>query len=154
MSARIFHSSARRVLTRPRQRVLVGSCLGFSVGTGLNLYSSPRIRFDSPAVSSLHHQQAPFSTPSPAFSNAPQNDKKEEFLSPELMKQLSGGSVTGFLSGVLVSVFSRTLVLLLGLGVVVVQVWFSRSRSRSLSPSFSSCIPFFFNSQFYSLTKI
>lgn len=40
------------------------------------------------------------------------------------MKQLSSGSVTGFVSGILLSVFSRTLVLLLGVGVVVVQVCF------------------------------
>ncbi|KAI8635025.1 hypothetical protein F5Y19DRAFT_411277 [Xylariaceae sp. FL1651] len=38
------------------------------------------------------------------------------------MKQLSAGSVTGFLSGLLVSVFSRTLVLLLGVSVVIIQI--------------------------------
>ncbi|KAI1367820.1 hypothetical protein F5Y08DRAFT_42688 [Xylaria arbuscula] len=124
MSARAFHSSARLLLTRQAQRtrhrgVLAGSCLGLSLGAGLNLHSSRRIRFDSSSPAS----HSPFSTSGPAFSNAPRDGgKKDEFLSPELMKQLSGGSVTGFLSGVLVSVFSRTLVLLLGLGVVVVQV--------------------------------
>ncbi|KAI0526347.1 hypothetical protein F5B22DRAFT_154244 [Xylaria bambusicola] len=118
MSARVFQSTASRVLTRQRQRVLAGSCLGLSVGTGLAMRSSPRIRFDSPAAAS-----SPFSTSSPALSGAPgPRDTKEEVLNPELMKQLSGGSVTGFLLGVLVSVFSRTLVLLLGVGVVIVQV--------------------------------
>ncbi|KAI1497511.1 hypothetical protein F5X99DRAFT_412995 [Biscogniauxia marginata] len=43
-------------------------------------------------------------------------------LNAELMRQLSGGSVTGFVSGLLVSVFSRTLVLLLGFSIVIVQV--------------------------------
>lgn len=38
------------------------------------------------------------------------------------MKQLSGGCVAGFLSGVVVAVFSRTLVLILGLSVVLLQV--------------------------------
>ncbi|KAI0480790.1 hypothetical protein GGR56DRAFT_290275 [Xylariaceae sp. FL0804] len=43
-------------------------------------------------------------------------------LDPALMKQLSSGSITGFVAGLLVSIFSRTLVLLFGASVVLVQV--------------------------------
>ncbi|KAI5855603.1 hypothetical protein GGS23DRAFT_601314 [Durotheca rogersii] len=43
-------------------------------------------------------------------------------LDPETMRQLSGGCVTGFVSGLIVSTFSRMLVLLLGLSVILVQV--------------------------------
>ncbi|KAI3343696.1 hypothetical protein F4824DRAFT_17921 [Ustulina deusta] len=119
MSARIFQATAR--LTRQRQQILAGSCLGLSVGTGVAMRSSPRIRFDSASTTT----SSPLSTSSPAFSNAPRGNAardEKEILSPELMRQLSGGSVAGFLSGLLVSVFSRTLVLLLGVSVVIVQV--------------------------------
>ncbi|KAI0976039.1 hypothetical protein F4678DRAFT_211800 [Xylaria arbuscula] len=113
MSARVFQATTR--LTRQRRQILAGSCLGLTVGTGVAMRSSPRIHFDS----------APFSTSSPAFSNAPRGNAgsgRKESLDSELMKQLSGGSVAGFVSGLLVSVFSRTLVLLFGVSVVLVQV--------------------------------
>ncbi|KAI0194385.1 hypothetical protein EV127DRAFT_217232 [Xylaria flabelliformis] len=114
-STRVFQ--ATRLLTRQRRQVLVGSCLGLSVGTGVSMrWTSPRARFDSHAHSPL---SSDFSTSSsPAFSR----EEKSETLNPDLMKQLSGGSVTGFLAGMLVSVFSRTLVLLLGVSVVIIQV--------------------------------
>ncbi|KAI0431510.1 hypothetical protein F5Y09DRAFT_193691 [Xylaria sp. FL1042] len=115
MSARIFQATTR--LTRQRQQILAGSCLGLSLGTGVAMRSSPRIRLDSaPATTTTSPS---FSTSSSAFSNAPRGKGE---LDPDLMKQLSGGSVAGFVSGLLVSVFSRTLVLLLGVGVVIVQV--------------------------------
>jgi hypothetical protein len=122
MSARILQAArplARPYyvfsLTRPQQQRVLGGCIGLSLGAGVALRSSPRVRLDSPSPSS-------FSTSSShAFSNAPR-EKGEDKLNPELMKQLSGGSVTGFLSGLLVSVFSKTLVLLLGVSVVIVQV--------------------------------
>ncbi|TRX92433.1 hypothetical protein FHL15_006600 [Xylaria flabelliformis] len=118
-STRVFQ--ATRLLTRQRRQVLVGSCLGLSVGTGVSMrWTSPRVRFDTHA-----HAHSPlssdFSTSSPAFSRG-DREETSETLNPELMKQLSGGSVTGFLAGMLVSVFSRTLVLLLGVSVVVIQV--------------------------------
>ncbi|KAI0115814.1 hypothetical protein GGR51DRAFT_364218 [Nemania sp. FL0031] len=113
MSARVL--SATRLLTRQRQQLLLASCIGLSAGTGIAMRSSPRIRLDSPSYSD-------FSTSSPAFSRGPRETKKQGTLDPELMRQLSGGSVTGFLSGLLVSVFSRTLVLLIGVSVVIVQV--------------------------------
>jgi len=92
--------------------------------------SSPSVRFDLSTASSSHTaspSHSPFSTTSAAFSNGSRKDateKTREDAKAELMKQLSSGSVTGFVSGILLSVFSRTLVLLLGVGVVVVQVCF------------------------------
>ncbi|KAI3336560.1 hypothetical protein HD806DRAFT_9891 [Xylariaceae sp. AK1471] len=126
MSTRILQATRQlpRHLARPRQRMLavgIGSCIGLTVGTGVAMRSSPLIRFDS--LSSPSPSSSSFSTSSPAFSNAPREKQEgKEKLNPELMKQLSGGSVTGFLSGLLVSVFSKTLVLLLGVSVVIVQV--------------------------------
>ncbi|KAK2605405.1 hypothetical protein N8I77_008242 [Diaporthe amygdali] len=49
-------------------------------------------------------------------------NESEEWLNPEVIRQLSGGSLAGFLAGLVVSVFSKTLVLLTGLAIVSVQV--------------------------------
>ncbi|KAK3391674.1 hypothetical protein B0T20DRAFT_396315 [Sordaria brevicollis] len=63
-----------------------------------------------------------------AFSNSQQSrslhntQKREEWLNPETVKQLSSGSLGGFATGLLISVFSKTLVLLAGLSMVIVQV--------------------------------
>ncbi|KUI59307.1 hypothetical protein VP1G_06561 [Cytospora mali] len=46
----------------------------------------------------------------------------EGWLDPEIIKQLSGGSLAGFLTGIAVSVFSKTLVLLTGVAIVAIQV--------------------------------
>lgn len=48
--------------------------------------------------------------------------ESEDWLDPEMIRQLSGGSLAGFLAGLVVSVFSKTLVLLTGLAIVTVQV--------------------------------
>ncbi|KAK0718364.1 hypothetical protein B0T26DRAFT_646483 [Lasiosphaeria miniovina] len=48
--------------------------------------------------------------------------RKKERLNSEIIKQLSGGSLSGFCAGLLVSVFSRTLVLLMGVSIVFIQV--------------------------------
>lgn len=81
-----------------------------------------------------------------------QKDNKEEWLNPETIKQLSSGSLSGmtttqlgyslvvygrlmstcaafagFATGLLISVFSKTLVLLAGVSMVIVQVGFSTS---------------------------
>lgn len=69
-------------------------------------FRQPRLRLDAR------------DTPRPMSSRPPSKEK----LDPELLKQLSGGSVTGFVSGVIIGIFSRTLVLLLGLSVVILQV--------------------------------
>ncbi|KAI1162348.1 hypothetical protein F5B18DRAFT_652824 [Nemania serpens] len=142
MSARISLQATRlftRQLPRPSQgrgrgqsRILLGSCLGLALGTGSILHSSPRIHFDKPSSSSL---SSAFSTTSPssrAFENAHRGEAGDERkgkgsgsgggLDPDVMRQLSGGCVAGFLSGVVVALFSRTLVLLLGASVVLLQV--------------------------------
>ncbi|KAI0190098.1 hypothetical protein F4808DRAFT_31589 [Astrocystis sublimbata] len=114
-SARL--SQATRLLTRQRRQVLAGSCLGLTVGTGVAVrFSAPRVRFDA-----LSTPRSGFATTS-ALGGGKPNETAGGHLNPELMKQLSGGSVTGFLAGLLVSVFSKTLVLLLGASVVVVQI--------------------------------
>ncbi|KAJ2895922.1 hypothetical protein MKZ38_006040 [Zalerion maritima] len=46
----------------------------------------------------------------------------KEKLNPETIRQLAGGSAAGFLAGVVVSVFSKTLVLFTGIFMVAVQV--------------------------------
>ncbi|KAI1448365.1 hypothetical protein F5Y02DRAFT_305356 [Annulohypoxylon stygium] len=96
-----------RLLTRARlsRHALGVGIVGLSLGTSLS-FRQPKLRLDARE------------TPRP-ISNLP---PVKERLDPELLKQLSGGSLTGFVSGVLISIFSRTLVLLLGLSVVIVQV--------------------------------
>lgn len=87
------------------QRAL-GAGVGLSIGSIMILRHQPKVRMDSRAV------------PRPSVSAV----TKQESLDPDLMKQLSGGSVAGFLSGLLIGVFSRTLVMLLGVAAVVVQL--------------------------------
>jgi len=48
--------------------------------------------------------------------------KRDGVLAPELIKQLSGGSVSGFLAGLLLSVFFRTLTLVVGVAIIGIQV--------------------------------
>ncbi|ROV98983.1 hypothetical protein VSDG_03755 [Cytospora chrysosperma] len=48
--------------------------------------------------------------------------QSDDWLDPEIIKQLSGGSLAGFLTGLVVSVFSKTLVLLTGVAIVAIQV--------------------------------
>ncbi|KAI1189879.1 hypothetical protein F5B17DRAFT_148953 [Nemania serpens] len=141
MSARISQQATRLVTRQlPRQargrvrgqsRILLGSCLGLAAGTGVILHSSPRIRFDEP--SSLPSSSPSSPSISSAFENAHRGEERtgkegsgsgsrNAGLDPDVMKQLSGGCVAGFLSGVVVAVFSRTLVLILGLSVVLLQV--------------------------------
>ncbi|KAI0382661.1 hypothetical protein F5Y04DRAFT_41410 [Hypomontagnella monticulosa] len=100
MSARLL----TRTLT-PRH-ALGASIVGLSLGTSMATFRQPRLRLDAR------------DTPRPMSSRPPVKEK----LDPELLKQLSSGSVTGFVSGVIISIFSRTLVLLLGLSVVILQV--------------------------------
>ncbi|KAI1431615.1 hypothetical protein GGR50DRAFT_697856 [Xylaria sp. CBS 124048] len=122
MSARIFQST--RFLTRRGQRAALGACIGLSVGTGVAMRLSPRVRFDGPAASATAIPAIPIPSraSSSSSSPSPRAHGDDGLLTADLMRQLSGGSVTGFLSGLLVSVFSRTLVLLLGCSVIVIQV--------------------------------
>ncbi|KAI0849351.1 hypothetical protein F5Y00DRAFT_65548 [Daldinia vernicosa] len=98
-----------RLLTRTRtfmpRHALGAGIVGLSLGTSMATFRQPKLRMDAR------------DTPRPMSSRP-----TKERLDPDLLKQLSGGSITGFISGLLISVFSRTLVLLIGLTVVVVQV--------------------------------
>ncbi|KAI1384482.1 uncharacterized protein F4822DRAFT_365122 [Hypoxylon trugodes] len=97
-----------RLLSRtfiPRHAIGAG-IVGLSLGTSITTFRQPKLRLDARE------------TPRPMSTRPPVKEK----LDPELLKQLSGGSVTGFVFGVIISIFSRTLVLLLGLSVVIVQV--------------------------------
>ncbi|KAH6661264.1 hypothetical protein BKA67DRAFT_80701 [Truncatella angustata] len=102
-------SAPRLLLSRTafRSRAL-GAGIGLSIGSAL-VYRQPMLRMDARAV--------PRPTTREAAATAP-----KERLDPEIIKQLSGGSITGFLTGLVISVFSKTLVLLLGASIVVVQV--------------------------------
>ncbi|PSR94590.1 hypothetical protein BD289DRAFT_451209 [Coniella lustricola] len=62
----------------------------------------------------------PTSSASPTIERA--EVKSNEWLSPAVIKQLSQGSLAGFLAGVLVSVFSKTLVLVTGIAIVAIQL--------------------------------
>ncbi|KAI2630599.1 hypothetical protein GGR54DRAFT_161496 [Hypoxylon sp. NC1633] len=98
-----------RLLTRtlvPRHALSAG-IVGLSLGAGVATFRQPKLRMDVRETPRAMSSQPPV---------------KKERLDPELLKQLSGGSVTGFVSGVVISIFSRTLVLLLGVSVVVLQV--------------------------------
>ncbi|KAK5663916.1 hypothetical protein OQA88_127 [Cercophora sp. LCS_1] len=87
--------------------------LGVGLTSGLVLlHRQQPIRLDAiPATNTANLRQ---------FSASP-NQKKDR-LDPEVIKQLSGGSLSGFVTGLLVSVFSKTLVLLLGISIVLIQV--------------------------------
>ncbi|KAI0013941.1 hypothetical protein F4779DRAFT_613223 [Xylariaceae sp. FL0662B] len=97
-----------RLLTRTlvRQHAL-GTGLGLAVGAGMVMYRPPKLRMDYSRAA-----------PRPASTRPPPKER----LDPEMMKQLSSGSIAGFVSGLVISIFSRTLVLLLGLTIVVLQM--------------------------------
>ncbi|KAI8963557.1 hypothetical protein F5Y11DRAFT_143507 [Daldinia sp. FL1419] len=102
MSARLL----MRTRTFMPRHALGAGIVGLSLGTSMATFRQPKLRLDAR------------DTPRP-MSNLPPT---KERLDPELLKQLSGGSIAGFISGLLISIFSRTLVLLVGLSAVVVQV--------------------------------
>ncbi|KAK0622862.1 hypothetical protein B0T14DRAFT_564274 [Immersiella caudata] len=88
--------------------------LGVGLTSGLVLLHQQRpLRLD--AISNAPISRRP-------FSDKPGPGQRKDRLSPEVIKQLSGGSLAGFLTGLLVSVFSKTLVLLIGIGIVSIQV--------------------------------
>ncbi|KAI0122645.1 hypothetical protein F4814DRAFT_217115 [Daldinia grandis] len=99
-----------RLLTRTRtfmpRHALGAGIVGLSLGTSMATFRQPKLRLDAR------------DTPRPMSSLPPTKER----LDPDLLKQLSGGSITGFISGLLISIFSRTLVLLIGLTAVVAQV--------------------------------
>ncbi|KAL7627126.1 hypothetical protein AAE478_003902 [Parahypoxylon ruwenzoriense] len=96
-----------RSRARARTRIHISKFLGAGAGVVLGFSLAHPLR---------HRLDARDAPPSPRPSS------RKEQLDPELLRQLSGGSVAGFLSGLVIAVFSRTLVLLLGLSVVIIQV--------------------------------
>ncbi|KAK8035160.1 hypothetical protein PG993_010155 [Apiospora rasikravindrae] len=101
--------------TALRRTALLGTGLSFSLGTAVALQEHRRpLRMDALSV------PRPFTSPS--AEARPVAAAKTKGLDPDMLRQLSGGSISGFLAGLLVSVFSKTLVLLLGVSVVIVQV--------------------------------
>ncbi|KAK4198150.1 hypothetical protein QBC40DRAFT_179360 [Triangularia verruculosa] len=56
-----------------------------------------------------------------SFSSTTKPERKDR-LDSEVLRQLSGGSLSGFVAGLLISVFSKTLVLLAGIGMLGLQV--------------------------------
>ncbi|KAL2164052.1 hypothetical protein VTH06DRAFT_3266 [Thermothelomyces fergusii] len=86
--------------------------LGLGLTSGLVAVHGQRpMQFDSPA--------APSQTRSLASGRSP---GRKDLLDAETIKQLSSGSLSGFFAGLLVSVFSKTLVLLAGISMVLIQV--------------------------------
>ncbi|KAK7934988.1 hypothetical protein PG985_000483 [Apiospora marii] len=103
--------------TALRRTALLGTGLSFSLGTAVALQERRRpLRMDALST------PRPFTSQKPAETNPVAATKSQGGLDPDMLRQLSGGSVSGFLAGLLVSVFSKTLVLLLGISVVIVQV--------------------------------
>ncbi|KAK6833059.1 hypothetical protein PG990_002133 [Apiospora arundinis] len=110
--------------TALRRTALLGTGLSFSLGTAVALQEHRRpLRMDALSVPRPFTSQS--SEKSPAAAT-----KAKGGLDPDMLRQLSGEvlaliiilSHKGFLAGLLVSVFSKTLVLLLGISVVIVQV--------------------------------
>ncbi|KAK4143876.1 uncharacterized protein C8A04DRAFT_28447 [Dichotomopilus funicola] len=111
-------TTARHVRSPPGSICLNPRTVGLGLGltTSLSLvaiHQQQPIKFDS--------QTRLFSTTTPR-EEPKKREGGNELLNPDTVKQLSGGSLAGFAAGLLVSVFSKTLVLLAGIGMVVIQV--------------------------------
>ncbi|KAH9903709.1 hypothetical protein F4778DRAFT_781094 [Xylariomycetidae sp. FL2044] len=130
MASRTLFLLRHRLITRQSSStssspvLILGTGLGLSLGTCLALRQSTRspLRMDSSGGGPSSSRS--FSASSSALGRESRDggSRKEGGMDPEVLKQISGGSVSGFLSGLLVSVFSKTLVLILGFSIVVVQV--------------------------------
>ncbi|KAK3939956.1 hypothetical protein QBC46DRAFT_386719 [Diplogelasinospora grovesii] len=111
-------AAPRQLLSRRNAIIGVTAGLGLTAGgiaASRQQHFIQPMRLDSlPPASSRSYSTGPKHTPAEPLNSS--------VLSPEVIKQLSGGSLSGFAIGVLVSVFSKTLVLLLGLGIVAIQV--------------------------------
>lgn len=96
MSTRLLIRCRPRALNRP---VFAG------LGTGILLFTRPRQPMLCDAMVYSSHSKPP-----------------TERFDAEMAKQLAGGSMAGFCAGLLISFFSKTLVLLAGITMVVVQI--------------------------------
>ncbi|KAK4169228.1 putative fun14 family protein [Cladorrhinum sp. PSN259] len=94
---------------------------------GLGLTSSTLLLYG------IHNNQRPmrldYASSSPASPTSPTvtqvngyATKRKDRLDPDVIRQLSGGSLSGFVAGLLVSSFSKTLVLLGGIALAILQV--------------------------------
>ncbi|KAK4238592.1 hypothetical protein C8A03DRAFT_33407 [Achaetomium macrosporum] len=113
MASPAFTFTLSRTLTRTAlRRAALPLGLGLGLTTSLvAVHRQQPMRFDSVPVTQTRLR-----------SSGSQDPKRKELLDAETIKQLSGGSLSGFFAGLLVSVFSKTLVLLAGIGMVVIQV--------------------------------
>lgn len=98
---------ATRLLLRPTlSRHLVPLTLGLS-GTAMLMSRQAPIRLEAlPIATREQHSQV----------------IGADRIDAAVIKQVSGGSISGLVTGLLVSVFSKTLVLLAGISLVVIQV--------------------------------
>lgn len=104
MASRILLNS-RSSLRRTALPVL---SIGFTSSL-IAIHSQRPMRFDAVAV---HAQE----------SRTYSSGKRKDHLDGDVVKQLSSGSLSGFLAGVLISYFSKTLVMLAGITMVALQV--------------------------------
>ncbi|KAL2200881.1 hypothetical protein P885DRAFT_73229 [Corynascus similis CBS 632.67] len=112
----ITHTTAARTTVLRRltlRHSALPLCLGLTTGVVAVQHQRPM------QLDSLADSAAPFQTRSLASKHGP---KRKDLLNAETIKQLSSGSLSGFFAGLLVSVFSKTLVLLAGIGMVLIQV--------------------------------
>ncbi|KAK0673921.1 hypothetical protein QBC41DRAFT_104505 [Cercophora samala] len=103
---------ATRLLCRHALRRTALPALSLGLTTSLLAIHNQRpMRMD--AITPKSDQNKSFSTTRP---------ERKDRLDSEIVKQLSSGSLSGFVVGLLVSVFSKTLVLLAGIGMLTIQV--------------------------------
>ncbi|KAI0022086.1 hypothetical protein F4780DRAFT_245897 [Xylariomycetidae sp. FL0641] len=110
--ARPFTTGGTSTSSSSRTRLFAGAG-GLTLGAGVALRQAKPLRMDALGA--------------PRYGGKAKDDVRQQHLEAGLMsegtlRQVSGGSVAGFVAGLLVSMFSRTLVLLFGLSVVAVQV--------------------------------
>ncbi|KAJ1335296.1 FUN14 family [Microdochium nivale] len=122
--------SARLILSRTARATIRSHAYG--AGIGLSVFGAagslqhfqqknPLLARKSPSHYYLFDSAGAAASPgSRAFSSNKRDG--DEKLDPELLSQLSRGSITGFLAGMLLSMFSKTLVLFGGVVVVLTQV--------------------------------
>ncbi|KAL6876038.1 hypothetical protein HDV57DRAFT_519376 [Trichoderma longibrachiatum] len=104
-----FNSAMRHVpVFRCSRRLLLGG-IGTGVCYGAFAARSTPVRFDSRQKS-------------PQTQSQPADAAREQLLSPRVIQQVSAGSIIGFGTGLVVSVFSRTLVFIGGVLAAFYQV--------------------------------
>ncbi|KAK3905107.1 hypothetical protein C8A05DRAFT_31103 [Staphylotrichum tortipilum] len=113
---RRFTTTSSAAANPLRRLTLRGTALPLTLGltTGLLAVHHQRpMRFESYPVPSANIHP---------LSQEEARKRSRELLDAETIKQLSGGSLSGFAAGLLVSVFSKTIVLLAGIAMMVIQV--------------------------------